>query len=153
MPKLSGGNYSLSSSSSGHLLSRILVSIDQSENAKRALKAGIGLALQMHSDLLILNVVQIDRYGIQFGRMTEKDAQQLVDRAVFSARDRGLPVKGIVKRAEVSTVEAIIKCAEEEKADLIVVGTRGVGGFKKLLLGSVSSGVVTHAPCNVLVAR
>ena len=40
-----------------------------------------------------------------------------------------------------------------EKIDLIVMGTRGMGGFKKMLLGSVSSGVVTHAQCTVLVVR
>lgn len=138
---------------SSQLFGRILVSIDQSENAKRALEVGIGLALQMHSDLLILCVVQIDKYGYQHGRLSEKDARQFVDKAVLSARDRGLPVNGIVKRAEVSTVEAIINCSEEEKAELIVMGTRGLGEFKKLLLGSVSNGVVTHAPCNVLVVR
>lgn len=69
------------------------------------------------------------------------------------ARDEGLPVKGIVRRVSASVVETIIDCASEEKVDLIVLGTRGQGGFRKLLVGSVSSGVVTHADCNVLVIR
>ena len=52
-----------------------------------------------------------------------------------------------------SVVQAITDYAASEKIDLIVMGTRGMGGFKKMLLGSVSSGVVTHAQCAVLVVR
>jgi nucleotide-binding universal stress UspA family protein len=48
---------------------------------------------------------------------------------------------------------AIVNFAEEEKADLIVVGTRGRTGFSKQLLGSVASGVVTYAHCPVLVVK
>jgi len=43
--------------------------------------------------------------------------------------------------------------AAHKKADLIVTGTRGMTGFKKLILGSVSSGLVNHAHCPVLIAR
>ena len=43
--------------------------------------------------------------------------------------------------------------AENEKMDLIVMGTRGMSGFKRLLIGSVASGVVKHAHCTVLVVR
>jgi nucleotide-binding universal stress UspA family protein len=43
--------------------------------------------------------------------------------------------------------------AEKENIDLIVIGTRGRSGFKKLLLGSVASGVVTYAHCSVMVVK
>jgi nucleotide-binding universal stress UspA family protein len=52
-----------------------------------------------------------------------------------------------------SVVETIINNADKEGADLIVVGTRGLDGFKKLLIGSVSSGVISHASCPVLIVR
>jgi len=52
-----------------------------------------------------------------------------------------------------SAVQAIIECAENRKFDLIVMGTRGLSAFRKALLGSVSSGVVSHATCSVLVVR
>jgi nucleotide-binding universal stress UspA family protein len=52
-----------------------------------------------------------------------------------------------------SIVGAIVDYAERDDIDLIVVGSRGLSGFKKLLLGSVASGVVTYAHCPVLVVK
>lgn len=52
-----------------------------------------------------------------------------------------------------SVVQAVVEFAESEKCDLIVMGTRGMTGFRKLVLGSVSSGVVSHAHCPVMVVR
>ena len=47
----------------------------------------------------------------------------------------------------------LLEYAEKENIDLIVVGTRGRSGFKKLLLGSIASGVVTYAHCPILVVK
>lgn len=52
-----------------------------------------------------------------------------------------------------SIYAAIVDYAEKENADLIVLGTRGRTGFKKILLGSVALGVVTHATCPVLMVK
>ena len=52
-----------------------------------------------------------------------------------------------------SIVGEIIEFADKEKVDLIILGTRGRTGFKKLLLGSVAEGVVTHSSCPVMVVR
>jgi nucleotide-binding universal stress UspA family protein len=58
----------------------------------------------------------------------------------------------VLERA-LSVVEAINDVALNEKVDLIVTGTRGLSGFKKVVLGSVASGVVEHAHCSVLVVK
>lgn len=50
-------------------------------------------------------------------------------------------------------IDSIVNYAESKKADLIVIGTKGRTGLKRLLLGSVASGVVTHASCPVLITR
>jgi nucleotide-binding universal stress UspA family protein len=50
-------------------------------------------------------------------------------------------------------VGAITNHAEKENADLIIVGTRGRTGFKKILLGSVASGVVAYAHCPVMIIK
>ena len=52
-----------------------------------------------------------------------------------------------------SIVGAIVEYAERENIDLLVVGSRGLTGFKKLLVGSVASGVVTYAHCPVMVVK
>ncbi|HXX98773.1 MAG TPA: universal stress protein [Candidatus Bathyarchaeia archaeon] len=52
-----------------------------------------------------------------------------------------------------SITGSIVQYAERENIDLIVVGTRGRSGFKRLLLGSTASGIVTHAHCPVMVVR
>ncbi len=55
--------------------------------------------------------------------------------------------------SSVTTVGGIVNFAERENIDLIAIGTRGRSGFKKLLLGSVASGVVTYAHCPVMVVK
>jgi nucleotide-binding universal stress UspA family protein len=55
--------------------------------------------------------------------------------------------------AKKSTVSSMLDYAEEQNINLIVVGTRGRSGIKKMLLGSVASGLVTYADCPVLVVK
>ena len=59
----------------------------------------------------------------------------------------------VIRENVVSVVEAIVNDAESRNVDLIVIGTRGLSGFTKLLIGSVSSGVVSHAHCSVFLVR
>ena len=53
----------------------------------------------------------------------------------------------------ISVTGNIVEYAERENIDLIVIGTRGRSAFKRLLLGSTASGVVTHAHCPVMVVK
>ena len=50
-------------------------------------------------------------------------------------------------------MKSIVEYAEEHKMDLIVIGTKGLSGIKKMLLGSTASGVVTYAYCPVMVVK
>lgn len=148
--------------------SKILVPIDGSSNAGRALDAAIMLAMTYDAELTILNVIPtpgllveaptglgLPPTGIrQYYEQQEGNATYFVDDSRRICRINGLKnVKTEISRASKSIVEEIIELSTKRKIDLIVIGTRGLGGFRKLLLGSVSSGVVTHANCNVLVVR
>ena len=77
----------------------------------------------------------------------------VVGRTVSMAEKKGVKVKPRTSETAGSVIQAITEYAAGEKIDLIVIGTRGLGGFKKMLLGSVSSGVVEHAHCPVFVVR
>jgi nucleotide-binding universal stress UspA family protein len=70
-----------------------------------------------------------------------------------NAEQQKVLVKTGVIDTPLSVVGGIVNYSERENADLIVIGTRGRSGLTKLLLGSVASGVVTYAPCPVMVAR
>jgi nucleotide-binding universal stress UspA family protein len=148
-------------------LKKILVSIDGSENATRAMKAAISIAKKFQSDLLILNVVAemvppvfspigVNVPAVDYSNYLERaenDAKKLVNDAVAGAKNESVNANGIVLRTVTSIAETILEEASKENVNLLVVGTRGLGGFKKLLLGSVSNAVVAHADCSVLVVR
>lgn len=89
----------------------------------------------------------------EFFEYADKKAKEIVARKASIAKSRGLKARDVVVRSTNTIVQTIVEFAAKEKIDVIVVGTRGLGGFKRLLMGSVSSGIVTHAPCSVLVVR
>ena len=78
-------------------------------------------------------------------------AESLVQRAADEARSKGVEVGTHVREGQ--PAEVIIDVAHQEQADLIVVGSRGLTGIQRYLMGSVSSKVSEHAPCSVMVVR
>jgi nucleotide-binding universal stress UspA family protein len=146
---------------------RILTAVDGSKNARRAAKIAVRLAERNAADLTVISVVQKPSYLLgpvsgapvppiglaDYYNSATKEAEKCVNEIVSLAKDQGIVAKGRVLKATSSVVRSITDFAENEESDLIVIGTRGLGGFDRLLLGSVSSAVVTHAPCSVLVVR
>lgn len=143
---------------------RILVAYDGSRDATRAVLVGGELAKMFGSSLTVVHVFSPPSaaYGSVAGMpapdFTEledasKDrARTVLDKGVKAARDAGAASTGKLIESE-SAVQAIVEYAAKAKADLIVAGTRGRTGFRRLVLGSVSSGLVAHASCPVLVVR
>jgi nucleotide-binding universal stress UspA family protein len=148
-------------------ISRIVVPIDGSKNSMEAADYAVKMAEKYGSELSVVHVINIDQYLQAFGlyrlsypdQIKKKidvgkvDAQEWFTEVTMNAEQKKVRVKTEVIDSPLSVVAAIVNYAESEKADLIVIGTRGHSGISKLLLGSVASGVVTYAPCPVLVVK
>lgn len=146
---------------------RIAVPIDGSEYSFRAASTGISLAKKFGAELLVVHVAAINQnlqllgvYGTSHPESVASriKAEEEASASWFSSILAEASANGVSARTEViegplSTVGEIVQYAEQHKVDLIVIGSRGRTGFKKLILGSVASGVVTYAPCTVLVVK
>jgi nucleotide-binding universal stress UspA family protein len=110
------------------------------------------IAEKYESELIVLNVIPGRAYD-QLRAVAERKAREIVDREVATARDYGIKATWEILPSAESIVGQIVDYADREKIDMIVIGTRGLGGFKRMIIGSVSSGVVTHTHCPVLVVR
>jgi len=79
------------------------------------------------------------------------EARRLADRIAGELRNAGFRAEPVLAKGDVR--ETIVNTAAEWNADLIVVGSRGKGGLRRLLLGSAAEFVARHAPCSVLIVR
>jgi len=92
--------------------------------------------------------------GLDFGSWADdlmKYHQQVASRGEAVLRGAGLRVASRVLEGDAR--ETLVEEARRERADLVVVGSHGRTGLDKLVMGSVASHVVTHAPCSVLVVK
>ena len=146
----------------------MLVAVDGSEGSRRASEVTVDLAEKLNAQLNVLyafrgypdymtmfpSAPSPSGEAIQeYEAYARKAALEVVGRTVSIAERKSVKAKPRTSETIGSVVQTIANYAVAEKIDLIVMGTRGMGGFKKMLLGSVSSGVVTHAHCPVLVVR
>lgn len=135
---------------------KILLATDGSEDAALATKAAIDLSNQSGAEL---HVVHVGRTSF---RLSPKEyhtaAREKMDEVVRAVEEAGGDITESHLRIDDSQTpgneaEHITGVAEELGADLIVVGSRGLGGLKRALMGSVSESIVRHAHCPVLVMR
>lgn len=134
-------------------LKRILVAVDGSENSRRAVAFAAQLARASKSQLIILNVIDSRDYDRDSNDAKKKALALVKEHAAFAKKNYRIDSKRQVIRPGESVPLQIITAATSRKVDLIVVGSRGLGGFRKLLVGSTSNALVSHAPCSVLVVR
>ncbi len=142
---------------------RILVAVDGSENSERAARIAVDLSKRYESELIVFHVVPRVSHAFvpvrssllfrEYYSEQEKAALKWIDKVMSLAKSGGVDAKPDVRVAAPSVAEEIVSYAGKKNVDLIVVGNRGLGSFRKLLIGSVSSGVITHAHCPVLVVR
>jgi nucleotide-binding universal stress UspA family protein len=148
---------------SDELPKRILVPLDGSDFSFRAAQYAINIARLTDGEIICIHAV-VDlpyREYIGPGMITvasyieeaKKRAEEWFSQVKSMAAKESVKVRSDTIFKLPSVAESIITYAAEQKADLIVIGTKGRAGLKRLVLGSVASGVVAHAECPVLVVR
>ena len=145
------------------LFKRIVVGTDGSDTASEAVRQAIELAQTSEARLDIVAAFEPvapsrlrEEKGelpgdVQYGAGPREDVNATLDGAIGKAKQQG--VKAEPHPREGDPADAILDVAEQTKADLIVVGNKGMTGAKRFLLGSVPNKVSHHAPCAVLIIR
>jgi nucleotide-binding universal stress UspA family protein len=141
---------------------KILVATDGSETAAQAVRAAVRLSDKIGSELHVVHVGDVPPAPYPDGgavvtqeelvASAEPATREVLDEKVRRIRTAGGEVAGAHLRMG-TPAEEIVGAAEELGTDMIVVGSRGLGTLKRMLVGSVSESVARHAPCPVLVVR
>lgn len=133
----------------------VVLATDLSSTSRMATREAIDLAVGLGARLVIVNVLDARR-------LSRPGSHARVDQARTEREGALMELAGEARRSGVSTsflvwsgepANSIAAAAEAEHADLIVVGSRGLGGAGRMVLGSVSDEVVRTAPCPVVVVR
>jgi nucleotide-binding universal stress UspA family protein len=145
------------------VFTRIVVGTDGSETAGEAVRQAVDLAKLAGATLSIVSAYapiperkvkdqQRDAPAdVQYEIGPREDVNLVLDAAAADARKEGIEVQ--THPVEGDPAEAILNVAEETKADLIVVGNKGMTGARRFLLGSVPNNISHHAPCSVIIVR
>ena len=145
------------------MIGSIVVGTDGSDTAKEAVRQATELAKAVGASIHLVSAYE----PVGEGRLREErssvpeDLQWMVnprdeaEEALRSAADRmreaGVEVSTYARQGD--PADAILDVAEEQRADAIVVGNKGMSGAKRFLLGSVPNKVSHHAPCTVVIIR
>jgi nucleotide-binding universal stress UspA family protein len=142
----------------------ILVPVDGSPESEAAVNAVANRPWPKGSHLRIVSVIEnigpppVGEFMVppatdfdELRKQQTAQAENIVSQSEASLKGTGLLVEKKLREGRAS--DTIIDEATEWPADLIVMGTHGYTGFKKLVLGSVAQSVVSHAPCSVEVVR
>lgn len=149
-------------------IKKILVVVDGSKASLKAGNQAVELAKKHQAELTALYVIPSDiRYGHLEDAITPgfpgplkevvmsamEGGQKYVNEVKQKGSEANITVRTDVIVSTNSVVKSIVEYTEEKNMDLIVIGSRGKSGLKKMLLGSIASGVVTYAHCPVLVVK
>ena len=144
---------------------RILVATDGSTLSKKAVASAIELAALSGAELVAVKITP--RYPQSYfegslplsqtevskiEKQWADTAQKVVDAVAKAGKAKGVNVKPVVVKSDIVS-DAVIAAAKKHKADLIVMASHGRRGIKRLLLGSETQQVLTHASVPVLVLR
>lgn len=147
-------------------ISKILLAIDRSGYREKATAYALALARSLGSEVVVVHVIAKSSFGAtgdvlgyyRGGKLKayqeglKKDAEKLLGSVVRQGEEKGVRISSEVLTGS-SAEKAIIDYAGKKKVDLVVIGTKGMTGIERFLMGSVANRVVTYAPCPVLAVR
>jgi nucleotide-binding universal stress UspA family protein len=141
----------------------IVVGTDGSDTASQAVRKAVDLAAALGAELQIVSAYEPVPTGrlsqerrdapedIQWAISPREDVDATLEAAAELARERG--VQAAVCPRQGDPADAVLDVAEEQGADLVIVGNKGMTGAKRFLLGSVPNKISHHAPCSVMIIR
>jgi len=151
------------------MFNKILLAFDGSNASTIAAKYAIHLSSLENSELILLNVIENIKQGgviglrAKYGDMKlvdgytktrRKNAEEMIKPIEKSAKDKGINTKvEILEDDGNSLIGFIVNYAEKNDINLIVIGTKGLSKFRRLLMGSVASGIINHSKCPVLLIK
>ncbi len=143
-------------------LKRILVPLDGSDSSFQAAKYAVKLAKMADAEIIFMHAIVNPPYVeyksaglviMHYIDEAKRHAEMWYTNAGDIASKEGVKFSSETVLDVASVADTIVNYADSKKVDLIVMGTKGRTGVKRFLLGSVASGVVSHAKCSVLVVR
>ena len=142
---------------------RILVAVDGSPTSMKGLREAIRLAKDGRAQLLLLHVVNefyafasLDGFapGVDLVPALREGGQRILAKAKAAAEKQGIRAKTLLRETLGGpAADAIVRDARRQRADLIVLGTHGRRGLRRLVLGSDAEAVVRSSPVPVLLVR
>ncbi|WP_316505334.1 universal stress protein [Nitrosopumilus sp.] len=142
-------------------MKNILVPFDGSGYSEKAFEKALEIAEKFESDLIVMTVVQSkisDSTGMSLERLQEIQddeeglATTMLKKLEVKAKEKNVPFS-IKIIHNPSSSEGIVNYADSNNIDLVVMGSHGRTGFRKIVLGSVANGVVGHSKCPVLITK
>ena len=136
---------------------KVLVPIDDSEHSQKALARALELAEKQGAQITIMTVVPVasdfmDESLVNIQDKLRAENQKWLDTAKAEFDAKGIKVDTILEKGLVPA-NNIIRRAEDDKFDRIVMGSTGRSGLAKILMGSTAAKVVANAPCEVTIVR
>jgi nucleotide-binding universal stress UspA family protein len=141
---------------------RLVVGVDGSESATSAVRWAAREAHLRGATLELVSVWEVSvssvGYGLGFSEISgdllkglQQNAEEVLATALEVAREVSAGIEIETRTVEGQAADVLVRAARD--ADLLVVGSRGMGGFRELLLGSVSQQCAHHAICPVVIVR
>lgn len=150
------------------IIKKILIAIDESKYREKIIRYGLTLAKSLGADVTAVHVIDRSSLGalqslggllgyyengkLGYEEELRKHAKELLGEVDTLAKKEYVKINKVIMNAS-SVAEGIIDYASNTNIDLIVIGTKGMTGVEKFLIGSVANKVASHAHCSVLEVR